>query len=452
MTENLDSIQDQDINTGSADEKDAASLPPRKSGLNSVFSIPNYRFLLLGGIFAFGVQWIQQVILNWLVYDITASGTILGTVNIVLSIASLFMLLIVGILVDRFNRGMLMLAASGCMFIISAGLGLLLIAGYGNIALLFIFAFFAGIAQPLDMTLRQVLIFDFVPRMLTPSAVAINQTIWAVMRVIGPSLGGFFIVWFGGGGSFLAMSSVYIFIAITVFFMKFPKRKTEAVQGSPINNIREGLSYLIKEPVTRTFTLIGIILPILAIPIFTILPPIYAAEVFGDGSGKTLGFLMASVGVGGVFGGIVTASLKKFEYRGRLQIFSVLLLSVSLIAFALSTSLPLAIFFLAIAGFFEIIFLTTNMTLIQLSIPDRIRGRVTAVVNLTWVLSPIGSMMAGVGSDLLGGPKMITIIMSSIAAGIGILILIYSPTVRNYHLSRAIAASQSRDIADSEER
>jgi len=138
---------------------------------------------------------------------------------------------------------------------------------------------------------------------------------------------------------------------------------------------------------------------------------------------------------------VVTAYLRRLEHWGRLQMASLLLLSITLLAFAFSTNLPVALALLALSGFFEIIFLTTNMTLIQLSIPDKLRARVTAATNLVWILSPIGSMLAGAGSDWLG-PKTITIILSITGVGVVILIYLVSPTIRNYRLSQGITSNQ----------
>jgi MFS family permease len=189
--------------------------------------------------------------------------------------------------------------------------------------------------------------------------------------------------------------------------------------------------------------MLGLILPLCIIPIFIVLPPIYAVEVFGDESGKVLGFLMASVGVGGIAGGVVTASLGYLERRGFLQLGTLFLLSILLIGFAFSTTLLLSLLLLAMAGFFEMMFLTTNQTLIQLSIPDSLRGRVTSIVNLNWSLASLSGLVAGAGSDLLGGPKMITILLAGIAAALVVVFFIFSPTIRNYRLSRAIALESS---------
>jgi MFS family permease len=183
--------------------------------------------------------------------------------------------------------------------------------------------------------------------------------------------------------------------------------------------------------------LMGFILPLCIVPVFTILPPIYAQDVFHGGP-EVLGFLLSAIGIGGIIGGIVIALLSKIERRGLLQIGALFLLSVTSIGFALCTNLWSALLLLVLAGFFEIIFLTTNQTLLQLSIPNEIRGCVTSIVNLNRVLLPLGGLIAGFGSDLLNGPKGITIILGSIGALISVAILFGSPTIRNYRISQGM--------------
>lgn len=431
-------------------DKVSSQLKDNVSALASL-RIPNFRWLLGGSILSNANMWIQQVTLSWLVYDLTGSGTILGSINLVRTIAAGMIIPFAGLMVDRLNRRKLISIENYSLFIITFLLGLLIVLGHGNILYLFIFTFICGMIQSIDHTLRQVIMFDVVPHSLAPNGVALIQTGWSTMRVLGPSIGGFLIIWVGAGGNFLIQSGIFILVAITILRIKFPPQKSAiAVQQSPIQNIKEGLQYVVKERVTRTFMLMGIVLPLLTIPIFSTLPPIYAVEVFGDESGKVLGFLMASVGVGGILGGIVVASLVRFEHRGRLQLVALFLLNMALIAFTFSSTLLLALLWMAVAGFFEMIFLTTNQTLIQLSIPDHLRGRVTAIVQLSMAVQPLGSLLAGVGSDLFGGPMVITLILASISAGIAILVFIFSPTIRNYRLSEGIASHVPMTIKNSD--
>ncbi len=401
-------------------------------------AVRDFRILLAGTTLTNAAQWIQQVTLGWIVYELTGSGTMLGSINLVRSAASITTIPVAGLLIDRFNRRTLMVGANLWLFVITFVLGVALVAGTGSILWLFVFTALAGAATTVNQTLRQVIVFDVVPRVLAPNAMALVQTGWAVMRSLGPGLGGFLILWYGAGGNFLIQAAAYVLIALTIWQIRLPPRARSASDDrSALQNIREGMSYIVSAPVTRAFMLMGFVLPLFIIPIFAVLPPIYAKEVYG-GEADVLGLLLASVGVGAVFGGFVTASLGWFERRGLLQLGSLFLLALTLMAFSMTTQLWIGLALLAVAGFFEIIFLTTNQTLLQLSIPDELRGRVTSVVNLNMVLSPMGGMAAGVGSDLFGGPQVVTMGLAGITAVIAILALVFSPTIREYRLSHAI--------------
>jgi MFS family permease len=183
------------------------------------------------------------------------------------------------------------------------------------------------------------------------------------------------------------------------------------------------------------------VLPLFIIPNFNALPPIYAKDIFAGGP-DTLGMLLSAIGLGGIAGGFVTASLGKQERRGVLQLASLLLLSLSLLAFAVSTTLWLALIFMALAGFFEMIFLTTNLTLLQLSIPASLRGRVTGIVSLRTGLMPVGAFIAGVGADLVG-PQAMTIIFSIIIGAIAVIVFFASPIIREYRLSEAMVETDT---------
>ena len=418
------------------------TAPAERVGTFSSLRIRNFRVLLTGTILSNAGQWIQQVTLSWLVYDLTGSGTMLGTMNVVRSAASLSMLPLAGLLVDRANRRVLMLLTNAWLFAITLVMGLILLLGQPHVSHLFVFAFLGGLVQTVDGTLRQVMVFDLVPRARAPNVVALIQTGWSLMRSFGPGIGGFLILWFGPGGNFLVQAGAYALIMVTILQIRFPVRTPEGVRASPLQNIREGIRYVANQRVTRTFMLMGFILPLFVIPIFGILPPIYAKDVFHGGA-DTLGLLLASIGVGGIAGGVVTASLGRVERRGLVQLVSLFLMALSLIGFAFSTALWVALLMLGVSGFFEIIFLTTNQTLLQLSIPDGLRGRVTSVVNLNAALSPLGGLLAGGGSDLFGGPKVITVVMASVAACIAVAVLLGSPTVRNYRLSQVMDSSRN---------
>jgi MFS family permease len=398
---------------------------------------PNFAWFLLGTILSNSAQWIQQVTLSWLVYDLTGSGAMLGTLNLVRSIATLGLAPLSGVAIDRLPRRGLLYATNGWLFAISLIFGFVLMAAPSVIWPLFIFTLLGGVAQALSMPLNQTMVFTLVPRAQAPSAVALVQTGWAVMRSIGPALGGFLILWFGPAGNFFVQAGAYALVAMTIMQLNLPPERVSVKHVTAGSSLREGLRYIAGERTTRAFILMGWVLPLFIIPIFAALPPIYAKDVFAGGP-DTLGMLLSAVGIGGIAGGFVTASLGKFERRGLIQLASLLLMSLCLIGFALSALLWVALVCLVLAGFFEMIYLVTNQTLLQLSIPDALRGRVTGIVSLNAGLMPVGALIAGIGADLVG-PRLITILLSGSAAAIAIIVFFASPIIRDYRLSQGMA-------------
>jgi MFS family permease len=416
----------------------AASERTAPSGAFAALHRPGFSWFLLGTVLSAGAQWIQQVTLSWLVYELTGSGAMLGALNLVRSIATLGLAPLAGVAIDRLPRRLLLYAINGWLFTISLLFGMVLLVNPTVIWPLFIFALLGGVGMAVSMPLSQTLVFTLVPRTLAPSAVALVQTGWAVMRSIGPALGGFLILWFGPAGNFFVQAGAYALVALTILKLNLPPERVDMTNLTARSSLREGVRYIATQPTTRAFLMMGWVLPLFIIPNFSALPPIYAKDVFGGGP-ETLGMLLSAVGIGGIAGGFVTASLGQLERRGLVQIAALLLLSLSLIAFALSSDLWVALLFLVLAGFFEMIYLTTNQTLLQLSIPDALRGRVTGIVSLSAGLMPVGALIAGVGADLVG-PRMITILLSGCAAAIAVVVFFASPTIRDYRLSRALAA------------
>jgi len=404
-----------------------------------LMQIPSFAWFLSGSTLTNIAQWIQKVTLNWLVYDLTSSGVLLGALNLVSSIATVGLAPFAGVVIDRFSRRKLLYATNAWLLAISFGFGLALLGNSSLIWPLFVFSFLGGIGQALSIPLSQTVVFSVAPRSLAPNAVALVQTGWALMRSIGPAIGGFLILWFGPAGNFFAQAAAYTLVLWTVFKLRMPYEKTEIKSTKSSGSFREGWNYVVSHPTTLSLLLMSWVLPLFIVPNFNALPPIYAKDVFSGGPG-TLGLLLGAIGTGGVIGGLVINSLGKSEQRGELQLGALLLLSLSLIAFAFTTKLWMGMMCLSLAGFFEMIFLTTNMTLLQLSIPSALRGRVMGIVSLRYGLSPIGAFIAGLGADMIG-PSVTTIILSVIAGAIALIVFFSSPTVREYGLKQALGQS-----------
>jgi MFS family permease len=417
-------------------ETEAQTSPAEQKGTFAVLQESNFAWFLTGTTLTNAAQWIQNVTLSWLVYDLTSSGTLLGTLNLVRSIATVGLAPFAGVAIDRFSRRGLLYAASTWLLTISFVFGLVLLANPNLVWPLFLFSFLGGVGQALSMPLRQTVVFSVAPRSLMPSAVALVQTGWAIMRSIGPAIGGFLILWVGPAGNFFIQAGAYALVILTIVKLQMPYEQQDANTAEFRGSFLEGWSYIVSHPIPRSFLLISLLLPLFIIPNFNALPPIYAKDIFAGGP-DTLGILLSAIGVGGIIGGFVTVALKQFDRRGVLQQVALLLLSLSLIAFSFSTTLWMGLVCMMLAGFFEMIFLTTNTTLLQLSIPGSLRGRVMGIVSLRSGLMPVGAFIAGIGADLVG-PRKMTILFGGIIGAIALIVLFGSSTIREYRLSQAL--------------
>jgi MFS family permease len=421
-------------------ESQAAVLQqrPHRVGSFTVFRQANFRWYFLGMTLANCATWIQNVTLSWLVYDLTGSGVMLGTADLMRNIANLGLSPVAGVAIDRRSRRSLMFLTNGLYLTINAGIALALLAGITQVWPLLLVSLLSGIVHAVDFPLRQTVLFALVPRRLTPSAVGLIQTGWAVMRMLGPVIGAFFLVRVGAGGSFLLQAALYAFVILTILRLHFPRQPSARPETTVSSSFAEGLGHIVRNANARAFVFMSCVLKFFVIPVFTVMPAIFAKDLF-QGGPQVLGWLLSAFGLGGVLGGLVATSLIKADHRGRVELGAMLLLGLSLVGFAFSPQLWVALVFMGLAGNFETIFIITNKTLLQLSIPDKLRGRVNGIVTLTSALMPLGALIAGSAADTIG-PRPTTALMGGSAAAITLIVLLTSPTMRDYRLSQALVS------------
>jgi MFS family permease len=334
-----------------------------------------------------------------------------------------------------------MLLTNTWFLTINVGIGLILFAGFTQVWPLLVFSLLSGFGTAIDYPLRQTVLFVLVHRRLTPSALGFIQTGWAVMRTLGPIIGGLLLAWIGAGGSFFLQAGIFALVVVSVLQLRFPAQQEAAPRKKTSIDFVEGGLHILKNRHTRVFTVMGFILQLCIIPVFVVMPAIFAKDLF-QGGPQVLGYLNSAVGFGGIIGGVVATSIKKIDHRGRLEQIAIALVGFSFIGFGTSQGLWSALGFLWLSGFFEMIFLINNQTLLQLSIPDELRGRVNGILALGSGLIPLGSLVAGYGADQLG-PRTTTILMGGAAVLITLVVFLASPTIRHYRLSAYLASEES---------
>ncbi|MSQ22229.1 MAG: MFS transporter [Dehalococcoidia bacterium] len=398
------------------------------------FRYRDYTFLWSGTVLASAGMWIQQTTMGWIVYDLTRSSSMLGAISAVGGIPTLLIVPLAGVAADRFSRRWLMLVSqiAICVLTLALGIGLALHA----IAIWHLFAFTAlfSIGMAFNQPVRQTVVFDLVPREAIPNAVAMNSAGFNSTRALGPIAAGFLIAAFGPAGNFFIQAGLYLLVVFTILFISFPKKPPAHLGSSSIMHLAEGFQYVAKDSTARMLILLGLIPPLLVMPAFMSLMPVFAKDIFQAGP-QGLGILLSANGLGGLLGALFTASLGNFDRRGALQLGALLGVGLAGVAFAFSSSLPVAMSILVAAGFCSMVYMTTNQTALQMAIPDRMRGRVTSIMMLNMGLMPIGGLIAGVGADIIGAPATVAT-MCGITLVITVLVTLFVPRIRNLRLSQ----------------
>jgi MFS family permease len=373
-------------------------------------------------------QWIQHASLGWVVYEITGSGALLGAVMGVRAIPMVLLTPVSGMAADRYDRRRLMQASQALAAAVSLAFGTALALDIVSIWMLFAFTMLMGAANVMDRPARFTAAFELVPREIAVKAVALNTIGFSFARVLGPALAGYLLAAVGGAGSFLLQGVLYAAAGLMVLMVAFPPRAPKLQQHSAFRDMAEGLRFAVSDPRTRVLMVLGMLPFFLLIPVFGTLYPIYAKDEFGVGPAG-LGLLLTAVGVGGTLGGFIAHALGHAERQGAIQAASVVVMGAAIIGLALSPTLALALVFSFIGGAAEMTHNSSNIAMLQMSAPEAMRGRISALLMLNPAFISMGAFLAGPLSDAVGVRNASTILAAAAIVAVAALYLV-SPVLR----------------------
>ncbi|MDM7324391.1 MAG: MFS transporter [Thermus sp.] len=342
--------------------------------------------------------WMQSAAQAWLVLLLTGSAERLGLVVALQFLPSLLFSLPAGVMADRYPKRNLLLFTQGGMMFLALLMAFLVLTekvGYSHVLL---FAFLYGALNAMDLPVRQSFTVELAGRERYPGAIALNSFGFNTSRLIGPALAGVLIALFGVGVAYLANALSFLPL-IFVLRQVAPGPKAEEGDGRWWREAQEGVRFVLENALVRRVVGLVLFASLLGMN-FQTLVPAYARLVLGL-SAAGYGALLSSVGLGALGAALVMA------FTGKPKPLR-LLLGVFFLALAhLGLFLPwahLAPFFLALGGFGMISVLINANTLVQLSVPDRLRGRVMAVYSLVMLgTGPLGAYLTGLLFELLGG-------------------------------------------------
>jgi MFS family permease len=359
----------------------------------------NYRLLWTGTVISQSGDWMDQIALNWLVYDLTGSAFALGLVNLCRLSPILFFTLVGGVVADRVERRKLMFTTQTVAMVLALVLAVLVSTGLVQLWMVLLVAVGRGIALSFNLPARQSLISDLVPREMLTSAIALSQATNNLTRVLGPAIGGILIATVGVAGAFYVNGLSFVAVLFGLAMMRFPPREVRQKTGI-LTELLGGLRYIRGEPNMRTLIVLALVPVILGQPYMTMLT-VFASDVLGIGA-SGLGLLTACSGAGAVCGSLFIASRGASSGRRKRMRIGLIAYGVTLLVFAVSPWLWLSAGTLLAVGFSQQVYNTQNNALVQEEVDAEYRGRIVSILFLNRGLLPLGTAIAGFGTDLWG--------------------------------------------------
>jgi MFS family permease len=390
---------------------------------SSALSYPNFRRLLTGSLFTYMAQWMQQASLAWVAYEITGSGALLGAIFAIRAIPMIAFAPLAGVAADRYDRRKLLMLSQLGSAATSFLFGGLLSLGLVTTWMLFAFTLVMGINSVLDRPARNTMVFEMVPREMAMKAVGLHSMSFSLNRMAGPAIAGWLIGLFGVTGNFFIQATLYMIAMVMGLLLVIPPRHTPRRATSVLEELLGGFRFLLSDRTIRLQMIFGLVPYFLLVPIWSTLLPIYAKDVFHVGP-EGYGLLLAGVGVGATLGGAATVALARFDAQGRIQITSMLVYCTSIFGLAASPSLAVALPISVIGGASEVIFTTSQMTMLQMAAPASMRGRVSSLIQLFPGFISLGATLSGAMAEYAGARSasallaaICAIIVASLYAG-----------------------------------
>jgi MFS family permease len=346
----------------------------------------------------------QSVVQPFLAYKLTDQPIYLGAIGFASAIPYFFLTLPGGVLVEQWDKRKTVIWMQVLMMVQAFIMAGLTLAGVITIWHILVLALILGLANAIENTARQAMIVELVGKDALPNAIALNSTIYSAARVIGPSLSAPFLILLGDSGmgwAFFANGVSYLCVIVGLLFVRSRNTVTITEERHLVAEFMEGQRFI------RKTSIVFILIFMATVPGFFGFPFIQQIPVFARDVLKAVGdtdaivamrnsLLVTAQGVGALVAAFTLAAFSSIRRKG-------LLLSVGQIAFAggliglsLTRNTNYALLIMVLIGWGTVTQLALTNTLIQLSVPDKLRGRVLS--TYLWGfngIAPFGSLFIG---------------------------------------------------------
>ena len=381
---------------------------------DSVFAHRSFVYLWFARVATIIAYQMLAVGVGWQVYSLTGSALDLGLVGLVQFLPSLALVLVVGHVADRFDRRRILCASQFVALFAAAALALGSAMSWITEHAIFALVFVIGCSRAFEMPTLQAMLPALVPLRLLPRAVASAASATQTAVILGPAVGGFLYV-AGPVWTYATCAAAYLAAATLTMMIRY-ERPMPPNTPTTLASVFAGLSFIR----SRRAVLGAITLDMVAVLLggAAALLPIYAKEILETGPWG-LGILRSAPAVGALGMALYLARHPLQRHAGRAMFIAIAVFGLATIGFGLSRWLPLSLLFLVTLGAADMINVVIRLSLIQLSTPDDMRGRVGAVNSVfIGTSNQLGEFESGLVAAWLGA------VSSVVLGGIGTLVAV----------------------------
>ena len=348
--------------------------------------------------------WMHNTAQPYLAYRISGRPLDLGIIGFATTLPTLLLALPAGVLVERWDKRKTVIISQSVMALLAFGLASFTFTGIIEIWHITIFALGFGAASAVEITARQSMLIELAGREALPSAIALQTTVFNIGRVLGPLTASWLLTSTGTEGSvFLANGVSFLFVITGLFFARtnFKTPRANTGKRSMGQEFKEGLTYIRKNSLVSSIILMAALIGFFGFPMIQQIPAL-ARDVLKTVSdtesivASRTSLLYAAQGTGALTAALMATLLSSSRKKGRRVVIGQIAFIIPLIGLGYISNINISLLLLLIIGWGTVTQLVTMNTLIQLKVPNELRGRVFSIY--LWALqgvAPFGSLLIG---------------------------------------------------------
>jgi len=350
----------------------------------------------------------QMITRSWLILRVTNDSPLaLTAVTLTFALPMTLVSPFAGALADRLSRRKLIAISQLLTAFFTCVLGVLDITQLVNYWHIMLIGVFNGSLMAINMPSRQALISDVVPDKSLMNAISLNNSSMNLTRVLGPAFAGLLILLIDTAGVFFIVSVIYLLSALSVTLITAQNFNKSPKNSKVLSDVKEGLRYATEDPKLKGLFTITFIAVLFGFSYYALIPA-WAREALNIKS-DGLGVLLMIMGIGATIGTILLATRGDTPNKGVILLCAATAWGISLAIFAQVNTFLIAAPFLVFIGLTSSIFMSMNMSLIQLNSKKEMRGRIMSIAMMTFGLMPLSAVPFGIIAETIGTSNALSI-------------------------------------------